>query len=331
MDRIKILWQMERAGQNRRKLLRSLNIPESTYYHWRKLYREGGLEGLIRGRSRCLDQVWNRLLASEEETILRVARENPDLPSRLVAVRVTEEETFSVSETTVYRILKRHGLIVPRPPEEMPAAKEWRHQTRRPNEIWQSDGTTLFIAGWGYYKLILVLDDYSRKILSWTLQPTETAGAISEAVEGAVEATGIDQFPEERKPALLSDNGSGFTSNLLAQYLNVHGIRHIFGAPYHPQTQGKVERVNRSLKEQICLVVYTSPGELEETIRRVVERYNATPHGAHQNVSPNDVYDGRKEEILERRKAKKEWTLARRKMVNLELRGREPGQPSDCL
>lgn len=331
MDRIKILWQMERAGQNRRRLLQSMGIPESTYYHWRKLYREGGLEGLTRGRPRCSEQVWNRLLASEEETIMRIARENPELSSRLLAVRVTEEETFSVSETTVYRILKRRGLIVPRPLEERPAAKEWRHQTSRRNEIWQSDGTTLFVAGWGYYKLILVLDDYSRKLLSWTLQPTETAGAISEAVEGAVEATGIDQVSEDQKPALLTDNGSGFTSNLLAEYLKVHGIRHIFGAPYHPQTQGKVERVNRSLKDQLCLVVYTSPGELEEMIGRVVERYNATPHGAHQNVSPNDVYDGRKEEILERRKAKKEWTLARRKIVNLELKGTEPAQPSNCL
>jgi len=278
-----------------------------------------------------LGRTWNRLLDGEEEIILREARENPQLTSRLIAVKLTDEGVFSVSKATIYRVLKRHGLIVPRPPEEYPAAREWRHRTHRPNEIWQSDGTTLFIFGWGYYKLILVLDDYSRKILSWTLQPSETAGAISEAVEGAVERTGMDQVSEDQKPSLLTDNGSGFTSNLLADYLKVHGIKHIFGKPYHPQTQGKVERVNRTFKEQLCLVIYTSPQELEEAIRGVAERYNATPHGAHRNVSPNDVYDGRKEKILERRKAKKEWTLARIKIVNLELKGTEPGQPSNCL
>ena len=329
MDRLKLLWQLERTGRKRRHFLRSLGIPESTYYHWRQLYRKEGFEGLSRKRNRS-GRIWNRLLAVEEETILQVARENPELASRLVAVKVTDERGFNVSTTTAYRVLKRHGLIVPKPPEEYPAGKECRHKTTRPNEIWQSDGTTLIIAGWGYYKLILVLDDYSRKLLSWTLQPTETADAISEAVEGAVENTGIDQLPEDQKPVLLTDNGSGFTSNLLADYLKFQGIRHIFGKPYHPQTQGKVERVNRSLKEKLCLVIYTSPGELEAAIRKVKKRYNAAPHSAHKNVSPNDVYDGKKEEILERRKAQKEWTLARRKIVNLELKGKGPEQPSNC-
>ena len=69
----------------------------------------------------------------------------------------------------------------------MPAAKEWRHKTTRPDEIWQCDGTNLFIIGWGYYKLIPVEDDYSRKILGYDLKPDETGISISDIVEKAKE------------------------------------------------------------------------------------------------------------------------------------------------
>ncbi|MCG2725643.1 MAG: hypothetical protein L6420_05200 [Elusimicrobia bacterium] len=54
---------------------------------------------------------------------------------------------------------------------ELPAVKEWKHKTSRPNEMWQIDGTNFFVANLGYYKLLPVLDDYSRKIVGWELAP----------------------------------------------------------------------------------------------------------------------------------------------------------------
>jgi transposase InsO family protein len=199
---------------------------------------------------------------------------------------------------------------------ELPAAKEWRHKTTRPNELRQIDATNFFVAGWGYYKLIPVLDDFSRKIIAWDLMPDESAGSISEAMERAVEAAGVKKL--DPKPVLLSDNGSGFSSDLLAKYLKEHGIRHIFGKPYHPQTQGKVERFNRRIKEGVCLLVYCGPDELRAALTEAIMRYNATPHEALKNVSPNDVYAGRQQEILKKREERKRWTLARRKIMNLE-------------
>ena len=133
-----------------------------------------------------------------------------------------------------------------------------------------------------------------------------------------MEAVGINEFPEDKKPILLSDNGSGFAAVILADYLAYHGIRHIFGKPYHPQTQGKIERFNRRIKEGVCLLVYCSPEELRKSIGEAIERYNETPHEALHNVTPNDVYLGRKKQILKRREEKKRWTMARRKIVNLE-------------
>ncbi|MCG2725644.1 MAG: integrase core domain-containing protein [Elusimicrobia bacterium] len=118
---------------------------------------------------------------------------------------------------------------------------------------------------------------------------------------------------------MLSDNGSGFISGTLAKYLRYYGIRHIFGKPYHPQTQGKIERFNRRLKEGVCLLVYCSSEELRMAIKEGIERYNVTPHEGLKNVSPNDVYAGKKEAILRARAEKKARTLAYRKAINLSL------------
>lgn len=319
-ERQELIESLERRGRDRRAMLKSLGIPESTYYHWRMLYQEGGPGALDKNRP-VARKVWNRLMEAEEAAILKIAKAHPELSPRLLAVAISDEEEFSVSESTVYRVLKKHGLIAPRPLEDMPAAREWRHKTTRINEIWQIDATTFFVVGWGYYKLIPILDDFSRKIIAWELMPDETCGSISQVVEMAIEAVGIKELREELRPRLLSDNGSGFIAEDLAKYLALHGIRHIFGKPYHPQTQGKVERFNRRIKEGVCLLVYCSPEELRQAICGAMERYNVTPHEALKNVSPNDVYAGRQEEILRRRAEKKRWTLARRKIVNLEMGG----------
>jgi len=204
----------------------------------------------------------------------------------------------------------------------MPAAKSWRHKTKKPDEIWQCDATNLFIAGWGYYKLIPVQDDYSRKIIAWDIKPDETAFSFSDIVE-----MGIEQAQKqghllegEPMPSLYTDNGPGFTSCIMADYLACHGIRHILGTPYHPQGRGKIERFNRTIKGKLCLVVYCSPEELKKATEEAIVAYNATPHESLQNVSPQDVYAGRKEEILEKRREKKRLTLERRKQYNLNGR-----------
>lgn len=80
-----------------------------------------------------------------------------------------------------------------------------------------------------------------------------------------------------------------------------------------------MERLNRRIKEEVNLLVYESPAELEKAIKETVERYNMTPHESLKNVSPIDVYEGRQEEILASRATKKQWTLERRRRANLAL------------
>jgi transposase InsO family protein len=307
---------VEQQPGKRREVLKSLGIPPATYYQWRKMYNQTGIEGLTKSTT-AAKQVWNRLTPPEKELVLTIARKHPELSARLLAIKITDEEQFSVSEPTVFRILKDAGLINPRPLPELPAAKEWRHKTTKVDEIWQCDGTKLFVVGWGYYNLLPVEDDYSRKILSYPLSPEESGFSLSDSVEKARENAQSLGHDLKEPPKLYSDNGGGFVSGVLNEYLEGHGIEHIYGTPYHPQGRGKIERFNRTIKDKLCLVVYCSPDELQEAINKAVETYNNTPHEAHSNVSPNDVYVGRKEEILARRREKKRLTLEHRKKYNL--------------
>ena len=319
MQKEALLREISALPYGRMDKLKALGIPASTYYVWKKRYEKRGLGGLMRRTG--LGWTWNRLTSSERDTILTLARLHPDLSCRLLAVKITDTEAFAVSESTVYRLLKKHGMITPRPFEDMPAAKEWPHKTKGCDEIWQCDATHYFVVGWGFYKQITVQDDYSRNPLAWALKPDETAFSISDVIERALEhARAQGHLLDGQKPQLLSDNGPGFTAHLMADYLSAHGINHIYGKPYHPQTQGKIERFHRSIKEKVCLMVYCSPEELAQALDNAITAYAATPHKALSNVSPEDVYAGKKEEILKRRAEKKTLTIARRKQYNLRLK-----------
>jgi putative transposase len=316
-----LIKDVEKTPGRRSRLLKELKISRTTYYRWRKAYDESGLDGITKEKP-VARQIWNKLLPEEEERVVEIAKLLPELSPRLLAIKITDEEVFSVSEAAVYRVLKQYDLIAPRPLPEMPAAKSWRHKTTRTDEIWQCDATNLFITGWGYYKLIPVQDDYSRKIIAWDIRPDETAFTFSDIVEMGIEQARKQGhlFENEPMPSLYTDNGSGFTSSVMADYLDWYGIRHIFGTPYHPQGRGKIERFNRSIKGKLCLVVYCSPEELKKATSQAIAVYNATPHESLQNISPDNVYAGRKEEILGKRREKKRLTLERRKQYNLNGR-----------
>lgn len=325
-QREELIYLIEKQAGKRREILKNLGIPEATYYQWRKMYQEKGISAFKKS-STAAKRVWNRLTPAEKDKILTIAKQYPELSSRLLAIKTTDEENFSVSEPTVYRILKEKGLICPRPLPEMPAAKEWRYKTKQPDEIWQCDGTKLFVVAWGYYNLLPVLDDYSRKILSNPLKPQESGFSISDSVEIALEKAKEEGHALKIPPTLYSDNGGGFISGVLNEYLDNHGIKHIFGTPYHPQGRGKIERFNRTIKEKLCLLIYCSPDQLQEAIDKSVEIYNNTPHESLSNVSPNDVYAGKKEVILAKRREKKQLTIERRRMYNLGIIKNDPFGP----
>jgi transposase InsO family protein len=315
IQRAALIEGMESRGPGRRKRLKDVAIPRSTYYAWKAKYEAEGTRGLEhRNRGR---RAWNALTDREEAMVLRAAHDRPELPSRLLSIHMLDEKEHSISKSTVFRILKKYNLIVARPQDQRPAGKAWRHKTTRPDEIYQCDATMFVIPGWGRYKAILVVDDFSRKLLAVLLMPDETSHSIANAVEIALENAHREGHNPRTKPKMLSDNGPGFIGEVLADYLKARGIGHIFGAPYHPQTQGKVERLNRTMKEAMCMEISCSPDELQGKLLEFQRAYNATPHSSIFNVSPNQMYAGRLKKILKRRAAIKRRTLERRRLENL--------------
>jgi putative transposase len=104
-------------------------------------------------------------------------------------------------------------------------------------------------------------------------------------------------------------------------YLNLVGIGHILAAPYHPQTNGKVERYQQSLKREVNQLPYALPSHLEKAIADFVDYYNYHRyHKALSNVTPADVLYGRGEAILQRRKEVQILTISRRRDYNQGLR-----------
>ena len=187
--------------------------------------------------------------------------------------------------------------------------------------MWATDASYFRVFGWGYYYLVTVMDDYSRFILGWKLQKDMSANSLIEVVQEAVDVTGMTDVPVEDRTKLLSDNGSGYVSRSFRDYLGLVGIRHILAAPFHPQTNGKVERYQQSLKREVNQLPYDFPGQLEQAITDFVDYYNYRRyHKALGNVTPADVLYGRREEILQHRKEVQIQTINRRKDYNHDLR-----------
>lgn len=127
---------------------------------------------------------------------------------------------------------------------------------------------------------------------------------------------GLDRGPTHR-PRLLSDNGPSYVSTELAEWLDKQDMRHVRGAPYHPMTQGKIERWHLTLKNRILLENYYLPGELEARIEAFVAHYNHLRyHESIDNLTPADVYFGRGQTILLERERIKRKTIQHRRLLH---------------
>jgi len=147
------------------------------------------------------------------------------------------------------------------------------------------------------------------------------AGSLIDVVQQAVDLTGMTDVLVENRTLLLSDNGPGYLSRQFDEYLKLVGIRHIIASPYHPETNGKIERYHRTIKGEINLVPYEMPAELREAINVFIKYYNYRRyHEGLGDVMPYDVYTGRYLEIIQRRKEAKNRTLQARRDYNRTTR-----------
>lgn len=311
MEIIRIVEESE-LGVNR--TLKELGIHKSTFYQWYGKYQQSGYAGLA-PQKRAVNSYWNKIPDTHKQKVVEIALEVPEMSPRELACHITDNKGFFISESSVYRILKQRGLITSPAYLVMQAESEFKDKTTRVNQMWQTDFTYFKVIGWGWYYLSTILDDYSRYIVFWELCSSMTSKDAERSIHQALLSSGMNI---NNPPRLLSDNGSCYISGNLTSYLESVGIDHVRGAPNHPQTQGKIERYHRSMKNLVKLEHYYSPGELKQRLSEFVHFYNNHRyHESLQNVTPADVYFGRDEKILMNRNLLKQKTIQKRRKLHL--------------
>jgi putative transposase len=313
-EKLEIIRLVEQSPLPARHTLAKLGIARATFYRWYERYRSGGPEAL-NDRSPQPDRVWNRIPDGVRDKVIQLALDEPALSPRELAVRFTDTKSYFVSEASVYRLLKARDLIASPAFIVIKAADAFKDKTTAPNQLWQTDFTYLKVIGWGWFYLSTVLDDFSRYIVAWKLCANMKAEDVTATLEQALQASGLDQAKPTDRPRLLSDNGSSYVAGDLAKWLGDRNIKHLRGAPYHPMTQGKIERWHQTLKNRILLENYFLPGDLDAQIAVFVDDYNHHRyHESIDNLTPADVYFGRGPTILAEREKIKRQTIANRRL-----------------
>jgi len=141
---------------------------------------------------------------------------------------------------------------------------------------------------------------------------------VQELIAEAIALTEMEDVPRLERVHLLSDNGACYKWGAFNAYLKSLGIKHIFSMRNHPQTNGKVERLNRTAKEKLTLIVHASPDAFDQALEAFRHWYNYEHyHEGIGNLHPADVYYGRAQDVLEARKQLQEQTKKARKKANL--------------
>jgi putative transposase len=313
-EKLEIIRLVEQSPLPARQTLEKLGVARAAFYRWCDLYESGGPEAL-EDRSSRPDRVWNRIPDPVRGQIVQLALDEPELSPRELATRFTDTKSYFVSEASVYRLLKAHDLIASPAYIVMKAADAFKDKTTAPNQLWQTDFTYLKVIGWGWFYLSTILDDFSRYIIAWKLCATMKVGDVTQTLDLALQASGLDRAKVIHRPRLLSDNGPSYISAELAQWLDERDMGHVRGAPCHPQTQGKIERWHQTLKNRILLENYYLPGDLEIKIDAFVQHYNHQRyHESLGNLTPADVYFGRGQTILRQRERIKQATIKNRRL-----------------
>ena len=142
-----------------------------------------------------------------QDQIVELALDEPELSPRELALRFTDIKGYFVSESTIYRILKAHDLITSPAFVVIKAASEFKDKTTAPNQLWQTDFTYFKVAGWSWFYLSTILDDFSRYIIAWKLCTNMRVEDVTSTLELALKASGCGSANVVHRPRLLSDNG----------------------------------------------------------------------------------------------------------------------------
>ena len=240
-EKLEIIRLVEESHLSDRLTLAKLGIPRTTFYRWYDRYLQRGEAGL-QDQSPKPKHVWNRIPNEVRREVVKLALKAHDLITSPAFIVIKAASEFKDKTTGINQLLLSGMQACPAGQGVRPTSPisrfspSHRRKRRLPGKRW----------GWFY--LSTILDDYSRYIISWKLCTNMRAEDVTDTLDLALQASGCDQVHVVHKPRLLSDNGSSYVSGGLAEWLQDKGMKHSRGAPYHPQTQGKIERWHQTMK-----------------------------------------------------------------------------------
>jgi putative transposase len=282
------------------RLLSWAQVPKGKFYEWRKRYGKANEHN-----GKVPRDHW--LTPEEREAIIDFHDKNPLNGYRRLAFMMLDDDIVAASPATVHRVLKGAGRLDRW--NNKPSSKGTGFvQPLAPHKHWHIDITYINVVGTFYY-LCLVLDGYSRYIVHWELREAMKESDVEIVVQRARERfDGV-------KPRIISDNGPQFVARDFVTFIRLCGMTHVRTSPYYPQSNGKLERVNKTLKtEAIRPRSIGSIDEARTVITNFVDHYNNRRlHSAIGYVSPADKLAGREAEIFALRDQRLEAARARRK------------------
>lgn len=282
--------------QSPNRLVREYPISRSWFYELLARYRRDGPAALEprshrpRFRPHEVDHV---IIKAILELRAQLSAAGLDAGPQTILHHLAGRFPSAPSRVTIWRILKRHGLITPQP-HKRPKASFVRFEAQLPNELWQTDATEWRLADASKVEILNLIDDHSRLCLASVAVPTVRAADAVQTFYSAVEEYGL--------PArFLSDNAAVFSGKsrrgrvALESELDRLGIECVHSTPYHPQTCGKVERFHQTLK---LFLARQSPAESIAHLQLQLDAFRTIynqqrPHRALDGRTPLQAFKAR--------------------------------------
>lgn len=284
-----------------------IGVARGKFFDWQGRYGRANEHNSNVPRDHWLD-------ASERQAIIEYFKSHPLEGYRRLAFMMLDANVVAVSPATVYRVLKSENLLSRW--NSKPSKKgHGFQQPLQKHEHWHVDIAYINIIGTFYY-LCSLLDGYSRAIVHWEIREAMKEADVETIIQRARE-----KVPDV-SPRIISDNGPQFIAKDFKLFIRVAGMTHVRTSPYYPQSNGKIERMHRTLKTD---AIRKKPPASLEHARKVVGdfvcHYNTERlHSALGYVTPQDFLDGRQQVIWNERDRKLEAAREQRRQARAAAR-----------
>lgn len=277
-----------------------LTVARSKFYTWIERYGKANEHNAPIPRDFWLED-WER------QEIIKFYLDNPLEGYRRLTFMMLDRDIVAVSPATTWRVLSKAGLLAKW--NQKPSLKGTGFvQPLAPHEHWHVDVSYINICGTFYY-LCSFLDGCSRYIVHWEIREQMTEPDVEIILQRAKE-----KFPEAR-PRIISDNGPQFIAKDFKEFIRLSGMTHVRTSPFYPQSNGKLERFHKTIKQE-CIRpgVPLSLDDARRIVGEYIEHYNTVRlHSAIGYVAPADKLEGKDQEIFKERDRKLEEARELRK------------------